>query len=236
MIGQDFEKISFELFGLDLLEPMALITDSVLGLLSIYFAFRLRKIQSAHPFFIYWRWFFIIFGLATFSGGLGHALFNYWGVAGKFPSWILAPISLYALEQGMVSVYPNKKKVSFLKSISFWKYVVVVGIFVAICVSIDLPANEKKPFLPLAINSALSMVVVGGFMAYYYQKKLDKNYLFILYGSLILLPSAFIFLLKINLHPWFNKEDASHVLMMITLFYYYLGVKKISRNFKESQD
>jgi hypothetical protein len=32
--------------------------------------------------------------------------------------------------------------------------------------------------------------------------------------------------MKINLHQWFDKNDLSHILMMIGITYFYLGVKR----------
>ncbi|MBN4071137.1 hypothetical protein JYT72_01375 [Crocinitomix catalasitica] len=236
MIGQDFDKIPFELFGWELLEPMALITDGTMGIISIVLAFMVNRIDSVHPLFMYWKWFFVIFGLAGITGALGHAFFNYWGVAGKFPSWILAPISVYLLEQGMISVYPNPKKIQMLKNISFWKYILVVGIFIAVCLSVDLPTNEKGPFLPLALNTAFSMIAIGVFLSYYYSKKLDQHYRYFIYGTLMAVPALLFLLFKINLHPWFNKEDAGHVLIIISIIFFYIGVKKVSLNFKEKHN
>ena len=97
MIGADFEKIHFVLFGLDLVEPMAFITDTVLGVLSVGLGWKLTKIKTDHPFRTYWIWFFLVFGVGAFVGGLGHTFFNYWGIPGKFPSWIAGPLSIYLL-------------------------------------------------------------------------------------------------------------------------------------------
>src|SRR5688500_1041434 len=110
MIGADFEKIQFVLFGLNLVEPMAFITDTILAIISIYLAISVGRFKSNHPFYTYWRWFFIVFGYGAFVGGLGHVLLNQWGVAGKFPSWICGPLSVYCLEQGMIAIHPNEKK------------------------------------------------------------------------------------------------------------------------------
>ena len=44
MIGADYPKIEFQLFGLELVEPMAIITDTLLGGLSL---FLLTKCQKA---------------------------------------------------------------------------------------------------------------------------------------------------------------------------------------------
>ena len=43
LIGEDFEKISCQLFGFDFVEPNAFIGDTIIFLVAIYFAFRVKK-------------------------------------------------------------------------------------------------------------------------------------------------------------------------------------------------
>ena len=47
-------------------------------------------------------------------------------------------------------------------------------------------------------------------------------------GVVALLPSAVIFLMKINLVQWFDKGDLSHVFMAIGVYIYYIGITKIN--------
>lgn len=226
MIGADFPKIEFELFGWDLLEPMALVTDSVLGILSIVLGLLLIKLDRDHPFRTYWIWFFLLFGLGAFVGGLGHAFFKYWGVAGKFPSWILGPLSIYMLEQGMIAAHPDKKKLATYKLLSFWKMILVLTIFILVCLYAPIHEKPQLAFLPSAINTIAGVLPTAGLLGWYYSKKIAPSFKYFTLGVLVLLPSAFIFLLKINLHQWFDKNDFSHVLMMIGITYFYFGVKR----------
>jgi hypothetical protein len=48
-----------------------------------------------------------------------------------------------------------------------------------------------------------------------------------------MLPASAIFLMKINLHQWFDKNDLSHVLMSAGIIYFYIGIAKISKGLKE---
>jgi len=228
MIFADFEKIHFSLFGFELMEPMALITDVVMGSISIYFAFRLRKNLIDHPFYLYWSYFFLIFGAGAFYGGLAHAFYGYWGVIGKFPSWISGPISVYCLEQAMISVYPDNKILSRLKIISFWKFFAVVLVWILI---LTLGPLEEKPsigFLPIAINTILGVSMSAGILGYIYKKKgLSVNFKYFVLGVLVMIPSAFVFLMKINLHPWFDKNDLSHVLLTAGITYFFIGCRKL---------
>jgi len=116
MIGVDFPKIEFELFGMQLLEPMALITDSILGILGVFLAYKISKIKSALLFYKYWKLFFLLFGIGAFVGGLGHAFYNQWSFYGKIPSWLFGPVSIYFAEKAMISSHwDNGKKKVFNK-------------------------------------------------------------------------------------------------------------------------
>jgi hypothetical protein len=226
MIGADFEKVEFVLFGLNLVEPMAFITDTILAIVSVSLGLALTKIKIDIPFRTYWIWFFLVFGVGAFLGGLGHTFFNYWGIPGKFPSWIFGPISIYLLEQAMIAAHPDENRLALFKILSFWKMVLVYTIFTFVCIYAPLEENPTLAFLPTALNTIFGVVLTAGFLGRYYSKKITVEFKYFIFGVLILLPTAFIFLLKINLHPWFDKNDLSHILMVIGIIYFYLGVKR----------
>jgi hypothetical protein len=45
---------------------------------------------------------------------------------------------------------------------------------------------------------------------------------------LAMLPAAFVFLMKINLHPWMDKNDVSHILLSIGNVFFYVGIIKVT--------
>lgn len=229
MIGADFEKIQFTMFGLDLVEPMAFVTDTILAVISITLAVLISKKfkASSHPIKTYWVAFFWVFGLGAFAGGLGHVFFNQWGVAGKFPSWLTGPASIYFLEQAMIAAHDDDEKLGRYKLWSFWKMMLVYLAFSLICYFGPIHENPQIAFLPTAINTIFGVILTAGILGYSYSKRISANFKYFYIGVLILLPTAFIFLLKINLHPWFDKNDFSHVLMAIGICYFYIGAKKI---------
>lgn len=233
MIGADFEKIHFVLFGLNLVEPMAFITDLILGSISIYFAFKVRQIQSNLPFYTYWRCFFIVFGYGAILGGIGHTFFNQLGVAGKFPSWICGPLTVYCVEQAMISIHPIEKRFNLFKLLSALKMFVVYIIFSVICINAPIAEKVGLPFLPIAINTIIGISFSAGLLALWYKKKISTKFKYFYLGVLVMLPASAIFLLKINLHQWFDKNDLSHILMIAGIIYFYIGISKVSKGLKE---
>ncbi|MBK9192169.1 MAG: hypothetical protein IPM77_12025 [Crocinitomicaceae bacterium] len=235
MIGADFEKIQFVLFGLNLVEPMAFITDLIMGTVSIILGMKVSKIQSNHAFYIYWKSFFYLFGIGALAGGVGHTFFFYFGIPGKFLSWICGPLSVYLLEQAMISINPKEKKLEILKLISSLKMIVVFIIFGVILYNMSSTSKPELPFLPIAINTILGVVLTAGALALSYKKSISTKFSYIYLGVLVMLPTAFIFLLKINLHQWFDKNDLSHVLLTAGIIYFYIGIRKISEDRTEFQ-
>ncbi|MEX1003393.1 MAG: hypothetical protein WDZ35_14845 [Crocinitomicaceae bacterium] len=228
MIGADFDKIQFVLFGLELVEPMALITDVIMGTISIILGFKIRKFNAAHPFYQYWMWFFLIFGIGAFYGGFAHTFYNYWGFVGKIPTWLAGPVSVYCLEQAMISVYPKEKTFVWLKTISFWKFIFVITTWILLLSLYDIEKKPSMGFLPIAINTIVGVSLTAGVLGFYYfKKKISPYYKYIALGVLIMIPSAFVFLLKINLHPLFDKNDLSHVLLTVGIIYFYIGIKRL---------
>lgn len=230
MIGKNFDKIEFELFGLDLLEPMAMIGDGLMGLLSLFFAYKLFKLNSAAKFYYFWIIFYIIFGVGAIFGGLGHTFYNQLGIVGKVPSWALGPLTAFFIERAFISVHWVEK---IRKRLLFWSNVKLVIAYVACTLLFLFTTGEKQttlPFIPIAINTMIGVVGVAGILSVKYHKNISRSYRYFWIGVLVLIPTAFIFLLKINPHQWFDKNDFSHLLFMIGITFFYWGIKSIHRH------
>ena len=129
----------------------------------------------------------------------------------------------------MISVNPNRK---IIQKLVFWsniKLTIVYLIFFYLLFFVVTPDKPTIPFLPIAFNTIVGMTSATGVLAYRYSKKIDPLFKHFLIGLLVMLPTAFIFLFKVNLHQWFDKNDFSHVLFSIGLIYYYLGIFDLSK-------
>lgn len=232
LIGQDYEKIHTQLFGLDISEPNVFITDTIMAVVSLVLAVKVYKHFKKTPFINYWFLFFLIYGISSFMGGVGHAMFSYWGIAGKFFTWTTGIYSIYLIEMAMISNVSEPKKYHLFKNLSLVKLLLVFGIFTIICVTQPISEKPALAFLPVAINTIVGVSISVGLLGVYFTKTIHKNYRYFYYGVLIMVPSSVVFLAKINLHPWFEKNDLSHILLTIGIVYFYIGIKK-TQEFKQ---
>ena len=228
LIGEDFDKIHISFFGLDITEPNVFLSDLLMGLTSLYCGWRLSKTSVKSPFRQWWLGFFFLYGISSIAGGFGHALFTYFGHTGKLFAWITGVFSVYLVERAMTEAHQNTVFKSKLKLFSLLKLVLVLLILFSILIFGPLDQKPGLPFLPVAINTIIGISWFAGFYAFQLSKVLQESFKYILIGVLIMLPSAFVFLLKINLHPWMDKNDISHLFLSAGIFCFMIGVENIS--------
>lgn len=228
MIGKDFLPNDFILFGLDLTDPTDFIYDLIMGLLAFYYAYRISRISVSKNFFEYWKSFFLYFGLATFLSAFGHLFFNYFHYFGKLPGWFFIPISTYWIERAMLSPHSNNKVIEKSKKIFLFKLIAIYLVCFIVWLNIDPLEKPHLLFLPIAIDTVIGLILIGGYYSFKFGKEISSNFKYILYGILVILPSVPIFMLKINLHQLFSKNDFSHILMVFGIAYFYYGLKKLN--------
>lgn len=225
LIGQDFEKISFEFCGTTLLEPNAFVGDTFIFLTAFFFAFRIGKFPVKDHFLNYWKWFYFIFGFGFLVGGFSHLFFNVWGVTGKYIPWYSGIISVSFCEFAMISIFPNKKTKIILMYLSLIKLALVLFFASYVYLTTDLTIDLKKGLMIPTINSvvglAFSLIILGS----YYERKLGKHFKYFWMSGIIIFPSAVVQVFKINIHPWMDRNDVSHVLLIVSSYLYYLGIK-----------
>lgn len=210
------EKLSVEWAGYTFLEPMALILNWALAIQSFYY-FRKLKSWRFSNFSIYWRWFFLLFGISTLFGGPSHFLYAYTGLMGKIPGWLTAVFAITFMELAMSDLFENEWR-KRLATLSLIKLALT-------CVTLFFAFD----FNTIIIHTT-GMLVFTVIPAVYLinQGKADINY--IILGIMSLFATLPFRFLEWDFHEWFNRDDIGHVLMGITLFCFFRGVK-----FRESR-
>ena len=229
LIGQDFTKIEFQLFGWDLVEPNALIGDTLILSIALLLAYRTNNLTSKAAYFTYWKWFFIVFGIGFFMGGLGHSFFNYWGVPGKYASWLIGIVAVLFIELAMISIFPTVSKRKTLVQFAVLKLFVALGVEIILLSTLDLSVDPSKGLIVPTINSVIGLGLVLGGLAVHYQKKIGPSFRYLWLSTLVLIPNTAIQGMKINIHPYFDRNDFSHVLLIAGLFLYMKSINEYNK-------
>ena len=157
LIGKDFDKIEISLFGFDLVEPNAFIGDSIILIVALLLASKTKKISNSSDFFKNWRYFYLLFGVDMFLGGIGHLMFKYCAFNGKYLPWILGIFCVFFVERAMLSLLKSSSKIIW-KNLSLFKLILALilelGVFYAIDMSEDHSIGLRIP----AINSAIGFI------------------------------------------------------------------------------
>lgn len=229
IIGSDFEKIEFSLFGLDLLEPMAFIGDTIIFFTSLFIFIKIVKMPQKTPFFTNWKWFFIIYGLGFFIGGFGHVFYNYTGLTGKYPSWIAGLITVFFAESAMISLLKEGKLKALFSRISKVKLLLVIIIEITVFATVDL---EKDIYAGLKVptyNTFVGFIFSFSYLGYKFSKSISPTFKYLWISVLMMVPVGVIQTLKLSFHPWFDRNDFSHVLLIVGMLMYYQTIKGYSK-------
>lgn len=227
LIGTDYPKIEFELFGLQLVEPNAFIGDVIIFSLALYFYSKTKQLSAnqENPFLKNWSRFYLWFGFSFLAGGFGHLLFNYTGVPGKIPSWIIGMFAPYFIEQAMISINPKVEKRALFSKISLVKLLVFLAAESILLITVDISAAPERGLLLPTISSTLGLLICLGFLGFSYQKSIHPSFKFLWISMFTLILSAIPQALKINPSQFFDRNDISHVFLLTALVLYYQTIR-----------
>lgn len=203
-------KIEFVLGDYTFLEPMAFILNWFMMFQCFYYFKKLKQWRFSN-YSIYWRWFFLFFGISAFFGGLSHLLFEYFGLTGKIPGWICGIIAVSAMEMAMIYSLDQRirSKIHLLVVVKLMASLILLSYYF--------------DFDVVIIHSiGMAFFIIVPYMIYLREKKSDLNFIF--YGLLMLLAALPIRIMEFDFHLWFNRDDLGHIFMMIALYFFYSGV------------
>ena len=163
-----------------------------------------------------------------FLGGIGHLMFKYWGFNGKYLPWILGIFCVFFVERAMLSLLKSSSKVIW-KNLSLFKLILALLLELGVFYTIDMSKDHSIGLTVPAINSAIGFVFSLVILGNKYRKEIDKNFIYMIYGVLLLIPSGLFISFKINIHPWFDKNDFGHLLLIIAMFLYFKSIKSYGK-------
>jgi hypothetical protein len=214
-------KIELVVGDYTFLEPMAFILNWVMMLQCFYYFKKLRQWRISY-YSIFWRWFFLFFGISALFGGLSHLLFAYSGLTGKIPGWICGIIAVSSMEMAMVYSMEQKNRLK----------IQIIIVFKLIASLILL--SYYFDFDVVIIHSVgMAFFIVIPFLIYLREKKYNLNFMF--YGLVMLIAALPARIMQYDFHIWFNRDDVGHVFMMFALFLFHNGVIVFERENKLEQ-
>ena len=211
------ELFHFTIKGFYLQEPLTFISDWLISFFCFRIFFQMKKARyllnaSFQKFFFY-------LGVSTLLGGISHLFHFYFGVYGHFPSWIASSISTYFFCIGML-------RMCYRVVTQFLVWVIQLKSVILLFLSLYLHL-----FLFVSIDAIVSFLVLGGFLGlkFYFENVEHKFVKYMLYGVLVLIPAGIVFIFKLDLHLLFNRNDLSHIFILISVFLFNKTFQKRSQ-------
>lgn len=208
---REFEVLQYELFGWHLQEPLSLLYNWLVCVLSwVWF----KKLTPVTKSIANWRYFFLTFAITSFFAGLAHTFYQYIGIYGKFPHWIGGILSGFFAGKAMLLAWSEKSQILEL----LLRIKLVVNSVLAITFA---------SFIFVIVDSALTYIIYCAGISYSLVKRGVKEYKLYIFAVITSFLGALSFLFKLDFSLYFNREDFSHLFILASLIMFYSATKRI---------
>ncbi|MFO8086558.1 MAG: hypothetical protein R6T91_01965 [Bacteroidales bacterium] len=242
----DLTQPAIELFGLQINEPVTVLTDLLVAAVCLYAFIRLIQIPRRSKLRYYLLAYFFLMFIATATGGLiGHAFLWYFEASWTNPSWVDAIIDAIPYFESHEPAYAWKLPgwITSMLSIMFLERAAIeqvrpvvkpaVGNTLKVINMIELILFMSITLMTLnfkyvEFHSGYGLVfVVLSLQTYSWIKtRRQGNKLFIT-GVLIASVGALFYMTETGISKWYNHYDISHTFMAVAAWYFYKGSKKM---------
>lgn len=217
---------SIYIFGLRVDEPMTTLTDLVVSAVCFYAFYQLSKKKLPGHTQLYFRYYFLLLGIATCLGGLvGHGFLYLLSFSWKLPGWITSMLSVALIERSAIQHAKPYIKPGVGKAFLVINVIELVVIMTITMITLDFAWVEFHSGYGL-------LAIVAPFHLWVYYKTRDRGSAFILLAVGIASIAALFYMNKVSFHTWFNYLDISHTVMAIAAFVFYLGALNLNKPMK----
>ncbi len=214
----NFDYTYLRIFGWQVFEPMVILTNGIMFLISLY-CFR-KLISYRHHYPRQMAWFILILGISGCFGAAAHAVHYQLG-AGFFNtvffiSNMLSLVSIYFCFRGSYTYFNIGRHQVSNKAV-----IGLVMTWIGILLVITFLSNK---FLLIKIHAGIVLIyaLAVHYLAY---RKNDRGSGVIALGIVISFFSILVHSLKFSFDEWFNYKDIAHVIMIISMIIIYRGIK-----------
>lgn len=210
---------TINIFDFPIHEPVTVLTDYIITFFCFIFFFRLKN-ENKSVSVKYWKAFFLFFGISTLVGGCSHALFAIHEGLGYKSFWIaMQVLNGFAVYSAQLATYHTVLQKT--ESREIWKQSYAIQLIVFL-ITVFIFQN----FLVVVLDNAIGLIPI--MILHFMDLKNPRASKLIANGILISFLTAFVHGTKLSIHAYFNFNDISHVLIMISLSVVFLGVSKKS--------
>ena len=162
-----------------------------------------------------WLDFFLFFGISTLISGVAHGIYLYVGHFMLMFGWTLGVLSVFFIENATFSCLNTKKYRAAFRLFSIVQLTTTIAIIF-----------KTQLFLPVTISSAIGMAgIIFPLRIFMFSKYKDINSKMIVIGISIAFLSAIVHTFKLSFHRWFNHKDISHIILSVSLIFFFLGAR-----------
>ncbi len=221
----EFTKISVDVFGFTIMEPMTAMTDLLVSAVCLYAFREIKKANNKLPSVQLLKYYFLTLAISTAYGGIvGHALQHQLSFAWKVPGWLLSMFSVALIERAAIFHAQPILRSGLGRFFAFANIIELITLIVIVLATLN--------FFFVEVHAAYGLLVtVSSFELFIYLRTRNEGSRIILIAVAVSALAATVHLTKFSLHVWFNHLDLSHVLMAISAYLFYLGAMRI----KETQ-
>lgn len=203
--------------GFLLNEPITSLTDIFLSALAFLFFFSLKK-TSVSEWTNKWAYFFLLFAISTLIGSLAHGLRSYYTEPQFQIIWLtMNCLGLLSSHFSIIAsvIYCNfepKTKQNIILITTLLTF-----LFIGLCI-----LRNNFVLVKIYAGVGLLFLLVAHLIKINSFKKGNR---YLIFSVLCALITLLIHSTKFSLSIWFNYKDISHVIMMISLYLIYTGVR-----------
>jgi hypothetical protein len=196
-------------------EPIGALTNLLIALVALVGYLQLCKLSLTDVYLNYWKLFFATMTFAMLYAGCTHAF-----------KWAFTPqeYTYVWLSMNLIGIVPTLFGTQASLSFSPSKYFnsIVYTLLSAVAVFTIVYNN----FLFVKIAAGLGVCTILYMHIMLYKRTAFAPSPLIITGMCIGISTIVIHSLKLSLHTWCNYKDISHILMAVSVYVVYLGVKR----------
>lgn len=204
-------------------EPMTTLTDYLLGIATLWMAWRLAAQASAQDAAATWLFAggFLASSVASFVGGSSHGLSLMIEPDAQHALWV---VSLYAVAAASLLISAGVIASAVPAPLRWW----LVGALVVKTLFLAVWIGGHPEFKYVVYDYALSMVVVLLVSLWGYAALGEAGYAWIAAGIVIAFVGAWVQRSGLSIHEQFNHNDLYHVIQLASFYALYRGASVVS--------